>query len=91
MQIFGVLPVSNCMSPQTPHNIRAGIDLPSTSVGQPPTYLEKYEEAAIDNDVQDEGLLAYRRTPALVIRIEYLYMQCSNECRPKAESVTFDT
>lgn len=67
MQIFGVLPVSNCPSPQTPHNIRAGIGLPSTSVGQPPTYLEKYEEAAIDNDVQDEGLLTYRRTPALVI------------------------
>lgn len=67
MQIFGVLPVPNCMSPQTPHNIRAGIDLPSTSVSQPPTYLEKYEEAAIDNDVQDEGLLTYRRTPALVI------------------------
>ena len=36
-------------------------------------------------------LLTYRRTPALVIRIEYLYIQCSNECRPKAESVTFDT
>jgi hypothetical protein len=59
MQIFGVLPVSNCTSPQTPHNNRAGIGLPSTSFGQPPTYLEKYEEVTIDNDVQDEGVLTY--------------------------------
>jgi hypothetical protein len=59
MQIFEVLPISNCTSPHTPLQVRAGIDLLSTSVGQPPTSYDKYKRMAVDdiNDVQNEGFM----------------------------------